>query len=193
MRGILWSGKNTSGLYRILKLIFAGKATNEEVITRAQFNASPEAVWDHIMFYEETSERSPLLLRALLTAPIRTEGDKRRAGANVRCVYKTGHLIKRISAVERPSILQFEIVEQHLGIEGCVLAIGGSYQLHASEHATELMLLTRYRAYLHPRFVWRPAEAFFVAQLHNHILRGLTAILTTNTSAQPIVAESLAP
>lgn len=194
MRGILWSGKNASGLYQLVNLLFAGKATNEEVVTRAQFNASRDAVWDHIMFYEETPERSPLLLRALLTTPIRTEGDKRRVGAKVRCVYKEGHLVKRISAAEPPNILQFEIVEQRLGIEGCVLALGGSYQLHGSGHATELMLLTKYRAYLRPRWVWRPAEAFLVSQLHHHILRGLSAAMSAeNTTPQPLVAESLAP
>lgn len=182
------------GAYRLVSLLFAGNAANEEVATRIDLNASAEAVWNHIMFYEEVAGRSPLILRALLTQPIRTQGDKSRAGTNVRCVYRRGHLIKRITRVEPPNLLQFEVVEQHLGIEGCVLTLGGSYQIHTSAEATEIVLITKYRAYLRPRYLWRPLEAFLATQLHNHILRSLgTAVLARRQAMRPVAAESVAP
>ena len=146
------------------------------------------------MFYEETPERPPLLLRALLTVPIRTEGDKSHAGARVRCVYERGHLIKRITAVEPANLLQFEVVEQRLGIEDLVITLGGSYKINSSGAGAELVLLTKYKTRLYPRFMWRAVEAFLVSQLHNHVLKGLSAVMSaSNQALQTMVAESLTP
>ena len=95
---------------------------------------------------------------------------------------------------EPPHLLQFEVIEQRLGIEGCTLTIGGSYQIHPCEDATDVVLITNYQAYLRPRFLWRPLEALLVGQLHNHILDGVRgAIPLTNRGVLPAVAESLTP
>jgi hypothetical protein len=151
-------------------------------------------VWNHIMLYEEVPGQPPFLLRARLPQPLRTEGDKSRVGAMVRCAYREGDLVKRIVSVEPPYFLQFEVVEQRLGIEGCTLTRSGSYQIHPCGDATDVLLTTNYRAYLHPRFIWRPLEAVLVGQLHNHILDGIRrAILLTNRGVLVAVAESLEP
>jgi hypothetical protein len=51
-------------------------------------------------------------------------------------------------------------------------------------------LTTNYRAYLRPRFLWRPLEARLVHELHNHILGGIRrAILLINRGALAPVAE----
>ena len=182
------------GVYRLVSLLFAGNPANEEVATRIEFKASAEAVWNNIMFYEEISGRSPLILRVLLTQPIRTQGDKSRAGAKVRCVYRKGHLIKCITTVEPPNLLQFEVVEQRLGIEGCVLTLGGSYQIHTCGEATEVVLVTKYQAHLRPRYLWRPLEAFLATRLHNHILHGMgAAVMARRRAMRPVAAESVAP
>ena len=116
---------------RLLSWLFARKGVNEAVATRISFDCSPEEVWNHIMFYEEVPGRPAFLLRAMLPYPIRTEGDKTRVGATVRCAYRGGDLVKRITAIEPPHLLQFEVIEQRLGIEGCILTLGGSYQIDA--------------------------------------------------------------
>jgi hypothetical protein len=129
-----------------------------------------------------------------LPHPLRTEGDKTRAGATVRCTYQGGDLVKRITAVEPPRVLQFEVIEQSLGIEDCILTVGGSYEIHMCGDATGLVLITNYQAYLRPRYLWRPFEALLVRQLHGHILCGLFAALRQRDPAMcPEVAESLTP
>ncbi len=179
--------------YRLVSWLFAHEAVSEAVVTRVHFNASPEAVWNRIMFYEEVPGRPPFLLRALLPRPVRTEGDKTRVGATVRCVYRKGDLVKHISTVEPTSCLQFEVVEQHLGLEGCILTLSGSYHIYACGDATDVVLTTNYQAYLHPRYLWRPLEALLVNQLHSHILRGVcSAVLPENPDIRLDVAESLA-
>lgn len=178
--------------YRLVSWLFAGEAVHETVATQVHLNASPEMVWSHIMLYEEVPGQPPFLLRALLPHPVRTEGDKTRVGAMVRCGYRGGYVVKRIASVEPPHFLQFEVMEQRLGIESCTLTLGGSYRINACEDATDVLLTTNYRAYLRPRFLWRPLEALLVAQLHHHILDGVRrAILLTNPGVPAAVAESV--
>lgn len=179
---------------RLVSWLFARKAVSETVATRVHFNTSPAAVWNHIMLYEEVPGQPPLLLRALLPHPVRTEGDKTCVGATVRCAYRKGDLVKRITSVEPPHLLQFEVIEQRLGIEGCTRTLGGSYQIHPCGNAADVVLITNYRAHLRPRFLWRPLEALLVGQLHNHILDGVRgAIPSTNRGVLPAVAVSLTP
>lgn len=186
--------KHAAGWYRAVSWLFARKAVSEAVATRVHFSASPEAIWDHIMLYEEVPGQPPFLLRVFLPHPVRTEGDKTCVGATVRCTYSNGNLSKRITSVELPHLLQFEVIEQHLGIEGCILTLGGSYQILPCGDATDVVLITKYRAYLHPRFLWRPLEAVLVGKLHNHILDGVYgAIPPTNQGDLPAVAESPTP
>ncbi len=176
--------------YRLVSWLFAREAVNEAVSTRVHLNASPEMVWNHIMLYEEVPGQPPFLLRTLLPHPVRTEGEKTRVGAMVRCAYREGDLVKRIAGVEPPRFLQFEVIDQRLGIEGCTLTLGGSYQIHPCEDEADVLLTTHYRAYLRPRLVWRPLEALLVGQLHNHILDGVRrAILPTNRCLPATVAD----
>jgi len=86
-------------------------------------------------------------------------------------------LAKRITAVDAPRLLRFEVVEQHLGIEGCIITRGGSYHIQRCGAATDVALITKYDAYLRPRALWRPVEALVVNRLHRHILSGIRAAI----------------
>lgn len=185
--------KSVAGRYRLASRLFARKAVIDSVATRLHFNAGPETVWNHILLYEEVPGRPPFLLRALLPHPVGTEGDKYRAGATVRCIYTAGDLTKRITAVEPPHLLQFDVIEQRLGIEDCIQTFSGSYQIHPCNDATDVVLITNYLAHLRPRRLWRPLESFLISQLHRHILRGVcAAALVGKPATRPAVAESLA-
>ncbi len=183
--------KCAAAWYRVISRLFARKAVGETVPTQLCFDGRPEQVWNHLLFYEEVPGPPPLLLRALLPNPVRTEGVKNRVGSSVRCVYRGGDLVKRITRVEPPHLLEFEVIEQHLGIESCILTLGGSYEIRACGPATKVTVITNYQAYLRPRYLWRPFEAFFVRQLHRHILRALRlAVPPTDPLMRPFVAES---
>jgi len=169
--------KQVAKFYRLVSWLFARKGVSEAIATRVHLNTGPEAVWDHIMLYEEIPENPPFLLRVFLPHPVRTEGDKTRVGATVRCVYREGDLVKRITSVEPPHLLEFEVIKQRLGIEGCTLTLAGSYQIHPCGDATDVVLITNYRAYLRPRFLWRPLEALLVGLLHKHILNGVSGAI----------------
>lgn len=166
-----------SGWHRLVSFLFARKGKTQVVETRAYFDASPEEVWNRIMFYEEVPGPPPFLLRLLLPIPMRTLGEKGRLGALVQCTYRGGDLTKRITVAEAPNLLRFEVAEQRLGIEDWVLALGGSYEIRRHRGGAEVVLTTSYKACLGPRFVWRPVENFLAGQLHRHILGGISAAL----------------
>jgi hypothetical protein len=126
-----------------------------------------------MLMYEEVGVRPSLLLRALLPIPTGTEGDKSRVGAAIQCSYREGDLLKQITVVNPPNLLQFDVTRQRLGFEACVTALGGSYQITPRGGQTEIMLTTNYHAYLRPRALWRPLERFVAHLFHRHILGGM--------------------
>jgi hypothetical protein len=181
----------TAPRHRIVSRLFAGREVGESVTGGVYFDAAPEAVWRRLLFYEDVPGRAPLLLRAVLPCAVRTEGDKTRVGEQVRCTYARGDLVKRITAIEPARLLQFEVIEQNLGIEACVRVRGGSYRCSPCGAGTFVALVTSYRAYLHPRYLWRPLEALLVRQLHHHLLNGVRVdLLRTGSLARPASRSS---
>ena len=136
--------------------LFPPSEAVEAVTTSATFDASPDEVWQRMMFYEEVPHAPPLLLRMFLPSPVKTQGGTKQVGTVVECAYSRGTLLKRITVLERPRLLRFEVIEQHLGIERCMTTVEGSYELRGDDHGTEVALTTQYRGHLRPRGLWRP-------------------------------------
>ena len=166
-----------ASLPEILGRLFAGAAVDAEVATRMTFDAGPEAIWHGIMFYEEVPGRPPFPLSIFMPTPVLTRGTKSHAGAIVECMYTSGDLLKRITEVDLGRAIRFDVLDQHLGIESCAVALGGSYEIHLHGRGTTVVLTTKYRAFLHPRPIWRPLEKLISTQLHRHVLKGMRAAL----------------
>lgn len=182
--------RNRRGWPWLASRLFAREEVNETVVTCLHIGARPEAVWGCLLFYEEVPGTPPLLLRALLPRVLRTEGEKSRPGAKVRCVYRGGELVKRIERVEPPHFLEFVVVEQQLGIEDCVQTVGGSYRIRNCGDGADALLITRYRARLWPRRFWRVLETIVARQLHRHILHGVNAAVSRKLPAVDAAAAA---
>lgn len=163
-------------LCKLARFLFGGGAIHESIATRVHIDAAPESVWSGIAFYEEVPGKPPALLASILF-PLGTEGEKSEVGARVLCRYRQGNLVKEITAVEIPCIIRFDVMEQHLGIEGCAIAQSGSYRILCQGAGSEVVLTTNYRAFLHPRWVWRLVEKRALHQLHGHILNGMSTMV----------------
>ncbi len=155
--------------------LFPASAAVEAVTTTARFALPADALWQAMMFYEEVPHPPPLLLRWFLPCPVRTQGGGKHEGALVECTYSRGSLVKRITKLERPRLVRFEVLDQRLGIERCLTTVEGSYEFRVHGSGTEVALTTRYRGHLRPRPLWRPLERLLAHQLHRHILRGMGA------------------
>jgi hypothetical protein len=144
------------------------------VTTRKVVAGDPETVWQRLLFYEELAKPPSWILRALLPIPVRTEGEKSRIGGAVTCHYAKGHLVKRVTMVERARRLAFEISEQRLRIRGGIHLDGGSYGLRClRDGRTEITLETRYRSPNFPHWFWGRVEALLCHEFHRSILNAM--------------------
>lgn len=144
------------------------------VVTRMDFSASPQQVWEGLMFYEQIEETPPLLLRLLLPVPLRTEGPKSVVGDQATCVYEGGHLLKRVTRIDPCRHYGFEVAEQNLALGGGLVLSGGSYTLSQRQGGrTEVAVTTRYLSRRRPGWLWRPIEATVCHVFHRHLLRAM--------------------
>ena len=160
---------------------------------RVLLDASPEAVWKALRFYEGDPNRPGLLLLALLPRPVGSEGRKTQVGAEVRCLYDGGYLVKRITSAQPGQLLRFEVLEQRLGIENSVSMREGSYEIRPVRDGSQVLLTTHYHGHLRPRFLWRPFERSFGHAVHRHILGGMSALLDASAQEARGDAGRLAP
>ncbi len=173
------------GLRRLMNDVgawFPRNSEREAVTTEIRLDASPEAVWKALRFYEEIPNRPGPFLSALLPLPVRSEGEKTKVGASIRCVYQGGHLVKRITVSEPARLLRFDVLEQNLGIENSVTMGEGSYEIRPREGGTDVLLTTHYIGHLRPRFLFRPVERMLAHHVHRHILEGMRTLLRTETA-----------
>jgi polyketide cyclase/dehydrase/lipid transport protein len=170
--------------------LFPRNLVEDAVATSVHITASPETAWQRILLYEDVPARPPFLLRALLPRPLSSEGEKGHMGATVCCRYDNGGLVKRIKAVEAPHHMRFDVVEQRLGIEGSVTAVGGCYEIRPDGDGCEIVLTTIYLGHLRPRLLWRPLERFLARRLHRHILDGMCAGIPCAESAAESTIEA---
>jgi len=144
------------------------------VVTRGRLTVSPTQVWHNLMFYEQIEDSPPLHLRLLLPLPLRTDGAKLAVGEHAKCLYATGHLLKRVTRIEPGRLYEFAVVEQNLALPSGVLLCGGSYMLRELPGSrTELAVTTRYVSDRGPRWLWRPVEAIICHLFHRHLLSAI--------------------
>ena len=152
----------------------AAVAQASSVVTRMTVAASPARVWQGLIFYEEIDERPPLHLRLLLPVPIRTEGRISEVGDEAKCLYEGGHLLKRLTRIERGDLYEFEVAEQELAVGGGMRLSGGRYTLRElPDSQTELAVETRYVSSKWPRWFWKPLEAMVCHLFHRYLLSAM--------------------
>ncbi len=153
----------------------AGRATGaSSVVTALTIRATPDRVWEGLMFYEQLPGRAPLPLRLLLPSPRGTEGPRSAVGDETRCLYEHGHLLKRVTEIDPRRRYGFDVVEQAVALRAGIRLLGGGYTLVAlPDGSTRLELETRYLSPARPRWLCRPIEAAVCHAFHRHILRGM--------------------
>jgi hypothetical protein len=154
------------------------------IVTRVKFGACRERMWEGLVFFEQIAQPPPLFLRLLLPRPIGAEGRKSHVGDESVCRYETGHLLKRVTHVERGRHYGFEITDQQLAIGRGIRLSGGCYSLsELPDGSTEIALKTRYTSVRRPRWLWKTIEAAVCHRFHRHILGAIRRSLEPKSGA----------
>jgi hypothetical protein len=157
------------------------------------FSASPEQAGKGLMFYEEVPRRPPISLRLMLPEPIRVAGRRAAVGDEARCVYRRGHLLKRVTRIDPGRHCVFEVFDQRVAIAGGIRLTGGSYALRKLPGgSTRVELETRYVSPLAPRWLFRPIEAAVCHAFHRHILEAMRRTIEAPAEPSPAL-EAFAP
>jgi hypothetical protein len=144
------------------------------VQTGLTVDATPQEAWNAILFYEDVQHAPPWLLHLALPKPIRSEGNKERPGEVVRCFYNCGTICKRISRVERPRRLSFDVVQAIMRSENYAELKDGSFEIEPlGPRQSRITLTTRYERKLKPAWIWEPIERKVIHTLHGHVLEGM--------------------
>jgi hypothetical protein len=142
--------------------------------TGLTIDATPEEAWNAIMFYEDVEHAPPWLLHLALPQPIRSEGSKQKEGEVVTCFYNCGEIKKRISKVDAPRQLAFDVVTVQMRSENYAELKDGSFEIEpVGDTQSRITLTTRFERKLHPTFFWEPIEHTVVHTLHGHVLEGM--------------------
>lgn len=142
--------------------------------TGLTIDATPEEAWNAIMFYEDVEHAPPWLLHLALPQPIRSEGSKQKPGEVVTCFYNCGEIKKRISLVEPPRKLAFDVIDIRMRSENYANLKDGSFEIEpVGEKQSRITLTTRFERKLHPSFFWEPIEHKVIHTLHGHVLEGM--------------------
>ena len=87
------------------------------------------------------------------------------------CLYEGGHLLKRVTRIERGHFYEFEVAEQALTVGGGMRLSGGRYTLRElPDGLTEVAVETRYTSTKWPRWFWRPLERMVCHWFHRYLL-----------------------
>jgi hypothetical protein len=170
---------------------WGGGARNPTSIeTGMRFAASPDQVWNCLIFYEQIPSRPPLHLRILLPGPMRAEGRRSDVGDETRCVYDGGYLLKRVTRIDPWRYYGFDVVEQDLPIGGGIRLEGGSYTLvELPDGSTRIGLETRYVSPVRPRWLWKRIEAAVCHAFHRHILGAMRREVESREAETSFVGE----
>lgn len=151
---------------------FGWRAGAETCATSEMVDATPDELWQRMAFYEEVPGPRPWLLRVAGPVPVRTIRDS--DGVTRTCVYEHGQIKKRMTIVDAPQHLAFDVVAQNVGEERAVRLLDGSFRFEAAPDGKTLVTLTtRYEPLLRPRILWRPLEQLVCGAVHAHVMTGL--------------------
>lgn len=161
-----------------------------EVVTSVEIDAPPEAVWEHVVGFEELPPPGRLVFRLGIAYPQRARIDGEGVGAIRRCEFSTGAFVEPITAWEPGRRLSFDVVRQPPPLEewspyasvhpphldGYFRSVRGEFRLVPLPGGrTRLEGSTWYELDLAPVFYWRIQADWLVHRIHERVLEHVKA------------------
>lgn len=159
-------------------------ATLREVSTSVVIDATPDAVWEHVIAFSPMPEPRALVFLLGVGYPVRAEIRGAGVGAIRYCVFSTGAFIEPVTIWEPGSRLAFDVVESprpldelsihqtappHL--DGYLIPRRGEFRLiPLTDGRTRLEGSTWYEQRLRPEGYWVLFSDYLIARIHRRVL-----------------------
>ena len=154
------------------------------VRTEVVIDATPEAVWRHVISFPPLPEPHEWLFRCGVAYPQRAEINGAGVGAERHCIFSTGAFVEPIDAWDPPRLLHFQVVEQpepmrewspysihppHL--HGYLVSHHGQFLIeNLPAGRTRLEGTTWYTNRMWPASYWHPWSDFIIHSIHRRVL-----------------------
>ncbi len=160
-------------------------ATEYEVMTSVEIDASPKVVWDNVVGFSEISAPAAWYFRFGIACPQRARIVGRGVGAIRYCEFTTGTFIEPITAWESPRRLAFDVTDQpapmfelspyrHVHpphLDGYLRSNRGEFRLIAlPDGRTRLEGRTWYEFEMFPQSYWTLWSDMFIRRIHERVL-----------------------
>lgn len=156
-----------------------------EVVTIAEINARPEAVWQRVIGFTPLPEPTEWFFRAGIAYPMRAEMRGSGVGAERHCVFSTGSFVEPIEVWDAPRRLKFSVTSnpapmqewtpykeldtEHL--RGMLVSKGGQFHLIPLPGGrTRVEATTWYQHGLWPAPYWRLWSDWIIHRIHVRVL-----------------------
>jgi hypothetical protein len=155
------------------------------VVTQVVIDASPEAVWPHVVGFAPLAPPEHWLFKAGIAAPVRARIEGAGVGAIRYCEFTTGAFVEPITTWDPPHHLAFDVTEQPPSmrelsvwssvhaphVEEGLLSRRGEFRLEALPGGrTRLTGTTWYTLEFAPESYWRLWSDAIVHLIHERVL-----------------------
>lgn len=145
-----------------------------EVKSEIILSYSTMEVYDMIKSVDTLDAEKPFLMKLDLPIPQKCILEEEKIGGIRTCYFEGGHIVERITELERGKILKMDVIDYQLTGRKWLGFKEAIYLFDELENGqTKMTRITTYTSELYPRLYWQPLEKIGIEQEHSYVFKNL--------------------
>lgn len=145
-----------------------------EIHSIIELDYTPIQVYEAIKSVDTLVAQKPFLMKLDLPIPHKCILQEERVGGLRTCYFENGHIVERVTELEKGKILKMDVVDYQLTGREWFEFKEAIYTFEELENGRcKMTRITTYTSNLYPRFYWQPLERIGIEQEHEYVFRNL--------------------